>query len=88
MILDILEIDFPIKQRSTSIKPKNEQWKKEQATTNQLYTLYRVTKIKTIGLKITKGQADDLIKESRKGKDIKGKLKELIAMQSIQETIM
>lgn len=79
---NIIIVDFTPKQ---TIDAK---WKGEPATSKQLYALYCITKIKTTELKISKEKASKLIKEAKKGKDIKAKLKELIDMQSMSQSII
>ncbi|QDY26989.1 hypothetical protein [Clostridium botulinum] len=82
---NIISVDFT-KPKEVVFNKAN--WKEDQATKKQLYALYCITKIKTTNLKISKGQASELISKSKKGKDIKADLKELIKNQNIKEGII
>lgn len=79
---NIIVVDFTPKQTI------NAKWEEEPATSKQLYALHCITKIKTTELKISKGKASKLIGEAKKGKNIKAKLKELIDIQNINQSII
>lgn len=83
----IISVDFT-KSKETVLNKSATSWEEEQATKKQLYALYCITKIRTTNLKISKGQASKLISKSKKGKDIKADLKELISIKSIKEVII
>lgn len=84
---NIISVDFT-KSKETILNKSSTSWEEKQATKKQLYALYCITKIKTTNLKISKGQASKLISKSKKGKDIKADLKELISIQNTKEVII